>query len=89
MNSKELEIINVTSTYKKEANKHIETSSSYGNKGEENNWSKSEKKEKACDGYVHMYECGKNFLHSTYERACMTKDLYIIRKEEIMAEYKY
>ena len=54
-----MEIINITSTYNKEENKHKEISSIYGNKGEEKALRNSEKKEKSRDGYVRMHECGK------------------------------
>ena len=64
-----METINVTRTCNKEANKHKETLSMHDNEGEENTSSVSEKKEKACDSYVSMYELGKDFYHSTYERA--------------------
>ena len=37
----------------------------------------SEKKEKACDGYVHIYEYGKHLLHSTYERVCAEQETTI------------
>ena len=54
MNGKELENINVTSTYDKEANKHKETSSTYSNKVKGKTLSTSEKREKSRDGYVRM-----------------------------------
>ena len=44
MHEKELEIINITITCDKEANKHKETSSTYGNKGEEKTFRTSERK---------------------------------------------
>ena len=46
MNRKELESINITRTYANEANKHKETLSLYGDEGQENTLSTSEKKEK-------------------------------------------
>ena len=53
-------------------------------KGEKNNSSTSEKKEKVHDGYVRMYKCGKNLLHSTYERACAAYETTISQMKEIV-----
>ena len=50
--------------------KDRQTSSAYDIKGKENTSRTSENKGKARDGYVHMYECGKYLLHSTYECMC-------------------
>ena len=66
MNGKELEIVNANIMWDKEADKHKETLSAYDNNGEENILSTSEKKEKAGDGYVFMYECGKHLFCSMY-----------------------
>ena len=76
LNRRELEIINVTIRCDKEANKNKEYSIMYGNKSEENTSSTSEKK-KIRDGYVRMYECGKNFFCLTYERVCAEQDMTI------------
>ena len=86
MNGKESEIINVTSICNKESNKLKDTLSTYGNKGKEKTSSTSKKKEKARDGYVRMYECRKQFLHSTYECACTEKAMYINIMEELLTE---
>ena len=50
--------------------KYKQTLSVYGIKGKEKTPSTSQNKEEVSDGYVHMYECGKQLLHSTYEWAC-------------------
>ena len=63
MNGKEFESINIMRMCENETNKHRETSSTYINEGKENNSSTSENKEKECDGYVFMYECGKKICH--------------------------
>ena len=89
MNAKEQERTNVTCTCNKEANKHKETLITYGNKGEKNTSRTSENKEKAHDGYVHMYECGKPLSHSIYERECTETYIYISNIEEIVAKYKF
>ena len=60
-------------TCNKEVDKHRENSSVYDNKAEEKTLIMSRKKEKACYGYVRMYGCGKQLLHSTNERACTPK----------------
>ena len=86
MNGKELESINVTSKYEKEANKYKETLGTYINKAKAKTSSTSENKEKPCDSYFSMYECGKNFLHSTYECAFTSKSIYISRMEKLMVE---
>ena len=62
-------------------NNHKKTSITYSNKGKENTSSTSEKKEKSRDGYVCMYECGKQLLHSKYERACAEKAVSISTME--------
>ena len=56
INEKGLETINVTRTCNREANKDKETLSMHDNEGEGKTSSTSEKKEKACDSYVSMYE---------------------------------
>ena len=60
-----------------EVDRDKEASSAYYIKGKEKNYSTSEKKEKSRDGYVCIYECGKNLLHSTYERACASQETTI------------
>ena len=60
----------------------------HDNEGEENTSSVSEKKEKACDSYVSMYEWGKNFCHSTYERAHTETAICISRMGETVENYK-
>ena len=45
-------------------------SSPYDIKGKENTSSTTDKRGKARDGYVHMYEYGKDLLCSTYKCAC-------------------
>ena len=40
----------------------------YNNKGKENT-SRTPNKEKARDGYVCMFECGKHLFNSMHERA--------------------
>ena len=67
MTGKESEITNATRTCNKEANKLKENFILYVNKGKENTSRTSEKRVKARDGYVCMYEWGKHFCHSTYE----------------------
>ena len=62
MNVKEPESINVTNKCNKEGDKHKENSNVYDNKGQEKTLGMFEKKEKACDGYARMYECGKNYF---------------------------
>ena len=46
--------------------------------------STSENKSKARDGYVRMYECGKYFLYSTYERACVAQGTNIGKMNDIV-----
>ena len=43
-----------------------------------------EKKEIARDGFVCIYECGKQLLHSTYERAWASKDMTTINIKEML-----
>ena len=50
--------------------------------------STSEKKEKSHDGYISMYECSKNFCHSTYKRAFTATDITISKMEEFIENYK-
>ena len=66
-------------TWDKEADKDKETLIEYDIKGKEKTPSNSEKKENVCAGYVHMFECGKDLLHSTYECACVAHDRIIIQ----------
>ena len=61
----------------------------YGRKGEGNIARRSEKKEKACDGYVWMYECGKNLLRSMYERACKIHRTTISQTKETVDIIKF
>ena len=60
----------------KEANKHKETSSVYENKGKKKTSSTSENKVKARDGYVRMYECGKNLLIDVWTQVHSTGDYH-------------
>ena len=62
-----MEKINVMIMCDKEADIHKENSSEYDNKGGENTLRTSKKKEKACDCFVIIYECGKHLFYSTYE----------------------
>ena len=71
--------------------KYKQTSSAYDIKGEEKTSRTSEKKEKARDGYVRIYECG-NFNHDTKELCEINQDLqnYIdscYRESERRASY--
>ena len=59
--------------WNKEVDKHKENLSVYDNKSEKKTLNMSGKKEKARYGYVRMYGCGKQLLHSTYERACTSQ----------------
>ena len=36
-----------------------------------------------------MRECGIYFCHSTYERACISKVLFVSKMEELMEKYRY
>ena len=74
MQCEELEGINITTTWE---DKDKQNSSAYDIKGKEKILRMSEKKEKACDGYVHIYEYGKHLLHSTYERVCAEQETTI------------
>ena len=86
INGKELESININSTCNNEANKREENLSKYINESEENNLSTTENKEKARDGYFCMYEYGKQFFRSTYERACTAKVVSISKTEDLVEE---
>ena len=48
----------------------------------------SEKKENTCDGYVCIYECGKHFWRSTYERSYTVTDISTCQTEELIEKYK-
>ena len=89
MNGKELEIINVTITYDMEANKQKENLNAYDNKGKEKTSIMSENKEKACDGYVSMYECRKHLFNSKYESACEAQETTTSNMKEILDMCKY
>ena len=71
-----MEIISITTIH---ADKDKQTSSAYDIRGKENTSRTSEKKEKAREGYVCIYECGKNLLHSAYEHACSAQKTTIIQ----------
>ena len=62
----------------------IKNSSVYDNKGEETTSGPSEKKEKSCDGYVCMYECGKHLFNSNYERTCVAQETTISKMKDIV-----
>ena len=72
MQVEELEGNSETSTC---ADKDKQTSIAYDIKGGGNTSSTSEKKEKARDGYVCIYECGKQFCTSTLKCACAVKEM--------------
>ena len=57
--------------------KYKQTFSAYGIKRNEKTSRTSEKKEKALDIYARMYECGKHFINSTYERVCAAQETTI------------
>ena len=65
--------------FDKEYNKHKETSSVYYNKVKENSSNTSEKKEKARDGYLCIYEWGKDLFYSTCECVCAAKETTVIK----------
>ena len=46
------------------------------------------RKKKALDGYVHMYEYGKDLLYSTYECACTAQETTISKMKDILYIYK-
>ena len=89
MNCKELEITNVMITCDKKTDKHKETLSAYGIKGKEKTSSTQEKKKKARDGYVRMYECRKYLFHSMYQRECTAQETTIHKTKEIVDMYNY
>ena len=60
LNGEELERLNVTRAWYNKANKRKETLNTFGHEVKENSSSVSEKKEQSRDGYVSMYEFGKN-----------------------------
>ena len=59
------------------ADKNKQALSVYDITGEEKTKITSENKEKSWDGYVHIYECGKLFCTSTFERACAAQETTI------------
>ena len=61
------------------AYKDKQTSSAYDIKGKEKTLSTSENKEKARDGYVCIYECGKQFCNSTSECAFVAQEKPAVR----------
>ena len=63
--------------------------SAYDVKVKENTLSTSEKRENTQDGYVHIYEYGKLFCTSTFERACAAQKMNISNMKEIADMYKY
>ena len=79
MNGQELECFNAKISCNKEADKHKENLSVNDNKGEEKTLSTSENKEKARDGYVRIYECGKKFCNSTSECAFVAQEKPSVR----------
>ena len=52
--------------------------------GKVNTSSTSENKEKAHDGYVCIYKCRKNLLHSAYKHACTSHERSISHIKEIV-----
>ena len=84
MNGKKFKTINKTISCNNEASNQKETSGVYDNKGEEKTSRQSEKKEKARDIYVHMYECDNHFFHSTYQCALTSQDTTISTMEDIV-----
>ena len=71
------------------ADKDNKNSSAYDVKGKEKTLSTSEKRENTRDGYVHIYEYGKLFCTSTFERACAAQEMTISNMKEIADMYKY
>ena len=63
--------------------------SAYAIKGEENTLSIYERKEKARDGYVYIYELGKLLRTSKYKRTCTSQEKTISKMKEIVDMYKY
>ena len=59
----------------------------YCNKGKVNILSTIEKKEKVDDGYVHIYEYGKHFFHSTYECSGAAQDTTLSKMKYIFDIY--
>ena len=57
--------------------KYGQNSISYDIKGEEMTLKTPANKEKARDGYVHIYEFGKHLINWTYECACGAQDISI------------
>ena len=72
--SLELELNNEMTTC---VDKDKQILSVYDIKGEENTSGISENKEKARDGYVRIYECGKHLLTPTSERAFAAQEISI------------
>ena len=57
--------------------KDKQNSSTYDIRGKEKTLGTSEKKEKEWDGYVRIYERGKQFCTSTFECACAAQETNI------------
>ena len=64
------------------ADKDKQTPCEYCIKVKENTLSTSENKEKARDGYVCIYECGKTFCTSTSERTCAAQETTTVQIKE-------
>ena len=58
--------------------------SAYAIEEKEKTSSMSENKEKACDGYIRMYEYRKHLLYSMYEHTGTSQERIIIKMKEIV-----
>ena len=78
--------INITHTC---ADKNKQTLSTYDIKDKENTPSNSEKKGKACDGYVNIYEYDKHLIHSMHKHACVAQEMPIGMMQDIVEIYSH
>ena len=84
-----MESINLTTTFNQEVNRYKDTFCGYDIKDEKKTLSKSEKKEKECDGYICMYECGKHLLYSMYESAYASQEMNINQIKKMVKSFNY
>ena len=71
------------------ADKDKQTLDAYGIRGKGKSSSTSENKEKARDGCVFIYECGKHLLYSMYEGTCVSKEANTSRMKGILEAFNY
>ena len=87
----ELDNINITNKFNKEAGKDKYKENLIENdiKDKKKTLKTSENIENARDGYVCIYLCGNHLLHLMYECACTAHDMTIVQMKDIGEIFNY